>query len=269
MHGSHPDRVSGLTHHRSDATIPVQVNTSFIWRRCDEIDLVRNYCSDLCANGDGAIVDADGGPRHRQGRHDLRLPARRQLSHPVFVFRRQERPGVQGRLERALQHRARLHARRQGDPDAQFGHALFLRRRRSARRAAGASRCRRSRRSATTRCSSSTCTRSTSPMSAAAPPATTPASYLLAGPDWKGETPEGHQGGDPLRNGVRVRPLSHPALQSGRHRERQEDPGRLQGRSRCRPSLASRRRRPRRRSISSSRSAPRAGEDVARRSSTS
>ena len=67
------------------------------------------------------------------------------------------------------------------------------RRRRSARRATGASRSRKSRRAVTTHCNSSTCTRSISPMSAAAPPATSAGSYLLAGPDWKGETPEGHQ----------------------------------------------------------------------------
>ena len=51
--------------------------------------------------------------------------------------------------------------------------------------------CRRSTRIATTRSSSSTCTRSTSPMSAAGRRATTRAAYLLAGPDWHGETPPG------------------------------------------------------------------------------
>ena len=40
---------------------------------------------------------------------------------------------------------------------------------------------------------------------------------------------EGHQVGDPLRDRVRVRALSHAALQSRRHRQREEDPGRLQG----------------------------------------
>ena len=54
-------------------------------------------------------------------------------------------------------------------------------------------------------------------------------SFLLAGPDWKGETPPGDQGGHPIGDRIRLRPLSHAAFRSRRHRQRQEDPGRLQG----------------------------------------
>ena len=54
-------------------------------------------------------------------------------------------------------------------------------------------------------------------------------SYLLAGPRWKGQRPKEHQGGDPIRDRLRVRAVSHPAVQSRRHREREEDSGGLQG----------------------------------------
>ena len=89
------------------------------------------------------------------------------------------------------QQRAGLYARRQGDPDAELRHALFVLSAPTCGPSRSCSPCRRSRRAATTRCSSSTCTRSTSPMSAAAPPATTRAASLLAGPGWKGEKPPG------------------------------------------------------------------------------
>ena len=58
------------------------------------------------------------------------------IQYAYFVDQRG--PGVQGRLERDPQHRARLHAGRQRDPDAQLRHAVFVARCRPARRAAGA-----------------------------------------------------------------------------------------------------------------------------------
>ena len=54
-------------------------------------------------------------------------------------------------------------------------------------------------------------------------------SYLLAGPRWRSREAQRDQGGDPLRNRLRVRALSHPAVQSRRHREREEASGGLQG----------------------------------------
>ena len=69
----------------------------------------------------------------------------------------------------------------------------------------------------------------------------------------EGRDAQGRQRGDPLGDRARLRGLPHAAFQSGRPRQRQEDPGRLQGASRCRRFSASPRRRPRRRSTSSSR----------------
>ena len=172
------------------------------------------------------------------------------IQHSYFVDRRQS--GVQGALEHALQQRARLHARRQGDPDAEFGHALFLCRRRPARRAAGVH---------------GAGGREGALLLAAVhrhvhvqlrlcrqPRDRQRRRQLPAGRTaLEGRDAEGHQGGDPLRDGVRVRALPHAAVQSRRHRQREEDPGRLQGRSRCRDFSASRRRRPRPPSTSSSR----------------
>ena len=205
-------------------------------------------------------VTPERSARHRQGGRHLRLPARRQLPHPVFLFRRPRRSGIQGAVEHAVQQR----------------------------RGSTRPTTRRSRRRIRTR---------PIPIVGAdlrAEPLvfTVPAvekgryyslqfidmytfnfayvgsratgngagSYLLAGPSWKGETPQGHQGGDPLRDGIRLRALPHAAVQSRRHRKRQEDPGRLQGRSRCRHSSASRRRRPRPPSTSSSRSRAERGD---------
>ena len=48
--------------------------------------------------------------------------------------------------------------------------------------------------------------------------------FMVAGPGWKGETPAGIDKVFP-RDRVRPRDLSHPALQPGRHGEREEDPG--------------------------------------------
>ncbi len=50
-------------------------------------------------------------------------------------------------------------------------------------------------------------------------------SYLLAGPNWKGETPAGDQGRAPIGDGVRVRALSHSVVRPCRYRKRQEGPG--------------------------------------------
>ena len=188
--------------------------------------------------------------------YHLRLPARRQLSHPVFVFRRSRRPGVQGALEHDLQQRAGLHARRQGDPDAQFGHALFLCRRRPARRAAGVH-------GAGGR---------EGPLLLAAvhrhvhvqlrlcrqPRDRQRRRQLSAGrAGLEGREAQRDQGGDPLRNRIRLRPLPHAAVRSRRHRKREEDPGRLQGAAAVGLSRRAAARRSRPPSTSSSRSRPR------------
>ena len=56
-------------------------------------------------------------------------------------------------------------------------------------------------------------------------------SFLVAGPGWKGETPDGREEGVPLGDRVCVSRLSHAAFQSGRSRQREESPGRLQDRA--------------------------------------
>ncbi len=83
---------------------------------------------------------ARSGPRDREGGLHLRLPDGRHLPRAIRLFRRQAEPGVQGRLERDPQHRTRLHAAGQGDPDAELGHPLLGRRCGPAHRAAGAHR---------------------------------------------------------------------------------------------------------------------------------
>ena len=71
--------------------------------------------------------------------------------------------------------------------------------------------------------------------------------YMVAGPGL-----EGRDARRALKRCFRSRhefglgDLPHPAFQSCRHRQREEDPGRLQGRRRCRRSCSSRRRPPRR-----------------------
>ena len=52
--------------------------------------------------------------------------------------------------------------------------------------------------------------------------------YMVVGPDWKGETPAGHQEGVPFHHAVLGRGLPHPALQPGRHAERGQGSVRLQ-----------------------------------------
>ena len=114
------------------------------------------------------------------------------------------------------------------DTDAQFRHAVFLRRRRPARRAIGVQ-CSRHREGALL------------------PPAVHRHVHaqlrvrghardlprrrqLPAGrAGLEGRDACGHQLGDPFGNAVRVRRLPHAVVQSGRHRERQESAGRLQG----------------------------------------
>ena len=88
--------------------------------------------------------------------------------------------------------------------------------------------CRRSRRGATTRFNSSTCTRSISPMSAAAPPATT--RQIPAGrPGWKGKTPPGIKAVIRSETEFAFVLYRTQLFDAGRHRQRQENPGRLQG----------------------------------------
>jgi len=51
---------------------------------------------------------------------------------------------------------------------------------------------------------------------------------MIAGPNWKGEAPKGEKSLS-LGDGIRLRGLSHAVVQAGRHRQREESPGRLQG----------------------------------------
>jgi hypothetical protein len=53
--------------------------------------------------------------------------------------------------------------------------------------------------------------------------------YLVAGPDWKGETPPRNQEGVSVQHAVRDRLVSHPALQPGGHAQRAQGAGRLRG----------------------------------------
>ena len=66
-------------------------------------------------------------------------------------------------------------------------------------------------------------------------------SFLLAGPGWKGETPQGIKAVIRSETEFAFVRLSHAALRSRRHREREEDPGGLQGPAAVRISWASRR----------------------------
>ena len=71
--------------------------------------------------------------------------------------------------------------------------------------------------------------------------------YMVAGPGLEGRNARGNQGGLPQPNAVRTDRLPDPTLQSRRHRQRGEDPGRLQRPAslRLRPYAGSpRRRRP-------------------------
>ena len=167
-------------------------------------------------------------PRHRQGSLHLRLPPGGQLPHPVFVLRGPRRPRVQGALERDPQRRPGLHARRQGGPDAELRHAVLPARRRLADRTAGPHRA----------------GRRVGPLLLAAIHRPLHVQLRLRRQprhrqrrrqlparraELAGREARGHQGGDPLRDGVRVRALSHAALQARRHRQRQEGPGGVQG----------------------------------------
>ena len=52
--------------------------------------------------------------------------------------------------------------------------------------------------------------------------------YMVAGPDWKGETPPGIKKVFHVHHAVFDSDLPHPALQPGGHAERNQDPERLQ-----------------------------------------
>ena len=64
--------------------------------------------------------------------------------------------------------------------------------------------------------------------------------YLAGRPGLAWRNAARHQGGDPIGDRIRLRHLPDPAFRPGRHRQRQENPGRIQGSSRCRNSSASR-----------------------------
>lgn len=55
--------------------------------------------------------------------------------------------------------------------------------------------------------------------------------YLLAGPNWKGQKPRGIKAVGSAPRPITLRALSHPVVQSGRYRQRQEGPSWLQGRT--------------------------------------
>ena len=61
-----------------------------------------------------------------------------QLPHRIRLLRGQDRPRIQGAVERDPQHAARLHPGGQGHPDAQLRHAVFVAVPRSADRTDGA-----------------------------------------------------------------------------------------------------------------------------------
>ena len=55
--------------------------------------------------------------------------------------------------------------------------------------------------------------------------------YLVSGPNWKGEKPAGIEKVFASETQFGLVDLPHPALRPGRHRQREEDPGRLPGRA--------------------------------------
>ena len=65
-------------------------------------------------------------------------------------------------------------------------------------------------------------------------------SFLIAGPNWKGETPKGIKQVIRSETQFVFGALPHSALQPGRHGEREEDPGRLQGTAALRISRSAR-----------------------------
>ncbi len=93
--------------------------------------------------------------------------------------------------------------------------------------------------------------------------------YLVAGPRWQGEKPDGHRQGVPFRDRLQPDHLSHAALQPGRHRQRQEDPGRLHGADAVGVPRSSRRRRRHRPSTSRSSSATTPSRPISRPTWTS
>ena len=192
---------------------------------------------------------ARAGPRDRERGLHLRLSDRRQLPGPVLVLRRQGRSRVQGRLERDPQHRTGVHARGQGDPDPELRYAVLRGGCRPARRAAGAD-------GAADRAG---------PLLLAAvrrclhlqlrlrrqPHHRQRRRQIPAGrAELEGRQAGGRQRGHPLRHRAGLRAVPHPAVRPVRHRQRQEDPGRLPGSRRCRCTSTSHRLRPPRRSTS-------------------
>ena len=150
---------------------------------------------------------------------------------------------------------ARLHAGRQGDPDAQLGHAILLARRGPARRAAGPHRAgvEKERYYSVQFIDMYTFNFAYVGSRATGNEA---GSFLLAGPDWKGETPKGIKAVIRSRDRVRFVRLPHAAVRSRRHRQREEGPGRLQGRAAVGIPRQAGAHSPARRSTSSSRSRP-------------
>ena len=74
--------------------------------------------------------------------------------------------------------------------------------------------------------------------------------YLLAGPNWKGDKPEGINEVIRSDTDLALRAVPHPAVRPVRHRQRQEDPGRLPGHAAVGVPEPARRPRRRRRSTS-------------------
>ena len=101
------------------------------------------------------------------------------------------RPRIQGAVELDPQHRPRLHARRQGNSDAQLGHALLASSAWTSAPSRWCSPCRRSRRSATSRIQFIDAYTFNFAYIGSRATGNGGGSFLIAGPSWKGKTPEG------------------------------------------------------------------------------
>ena len=169
---------------------------------------------------------AEGGPRDRQARLHLRRPDGGRVADDVRLLPRYRRSAVSRAVQHHPQHRARLHPRRYGVRHAQLGHAVLVRRARSARRTDGAH----------------------GPEDRRPPLLRLPADGSLhfqlrlcrqprhrqrrrALPDRRAplarEDAGGHRRGDRGGDRPRHRRRPHTALQSGRPRPREGDPGRV------------------------------------------
>ena len=182
------------------------------------------------AGDGGAVRWPDRDLRHRGGRLHLRVPDDRLLQGDVRVLHRQDSSQYKGPFNQ-IDNEARVFTPKDTaivtpNSDTPYSFCrLDLRAEPIVHFRAG-----RWRKSDTTRCSSATVTRSITATSAAARPATKPADYMVAGPDWKGETPAGiekvfHCETRSSRSSI----YPHAALRPGRHGQRHEGPGRLQG----------------------------------------